>query len=82
MTEPLLPESPLPELRFRTYRGEGDIPAIAELLAVSFKANGDTLHVDPQDLLVETRHLANVDPSQDMVLGFIGERLVARSMLT
>ena len=82
MTDPLLPTSPHPELRFRAYRGESDIPAIAELLTSSFKANGDTLDVGPEELRVETRHLVNVDPTQDMVLGFVGDRLVARSMLT
>jgi ribosomal protein S18 acetylase RimI-like enzyme len=83
MTTPVLPADPgVPGLRFRTYRGEKDIPAIAELLSASFAANGDTLHVDAEDLRVEARHAANVDLAQDMVLGFIGDRLVARSMLT
>ena len=82
MAERLLPKSPLAELHFRSYQGEEDIPSIAKLLRATFRANGDTLVVDPGDLLVETHHLINVDPSQDMVLGFVGDRLVARSMLT
>lgn len=77
---PVLPA--LPELRFRTYAGEPDLPAIAELLTASYRANGDTIHVDLEALRVEARHLTNVDPREDMVLGFVGERLVARSMLT
>ncbi len=78
-----LPDAPaIAGLRFRTYQGEADIPAIAELLTASFAANGDSLHVDPGDLRVKTRHLTNVDPTQDMVLGFAGDRLVAHSMLT
>ncbi|MGD8685044.1 MAG: GNAT family N-acetyltransferase [Chloroflexota bacterium] len=83
MTPPLLPVVPaISQLRFRTYRDEADIPAIAGLLAASYSANGDTVHVDPEELRVETRHLTNVDPRQDMVLGLVGERLVARSLLT
>lgn len=81
MTEPLLPASPLPELSFRTYEGESDIPAIAGLLQASFAANGDTMAVDPEDLRIETRHATHVDLRRDMVLGFVGGRLVARSML-
>ena len=81
MAELLLPESPRPEVRFRTYEGEADIPAIAELLQASFHANGDTIHVDPEELRVESRHASHVDLTRDMVLGFVGDRLVARSML-
>lgn len=81
MTEPLLPDSPLPELRFRTYQGEEDIPAIADLLRASFRANGDTVGIDAEELLVELRHAVNVDPRQDMILGYVGDRLVARSYL-
>ena len=72
----------IPELRFRTYQGDADVPAIAELLTASFAANGDPMAVDPAELRVESRHWTNVDVSQDMVLGYFGEDLVARSMLT
>ena len=82
MTGLLLPEPPSPELTFRTYQGEADIPAIADLLTASFAANGDRMAVDPEELRVESRHWTNVDVSQDMILGFAGDRLVARSMLT
>ncbi len=83
MTEPLLPRvRAVPGLHFRPYRDEADIPAMAELMSVSFAADGDTTRVEPEQLRVETRHLTNVDPSQDLILGFIGDRLVARSQLT
>lgn len=83
MPEPLLPSLPsVPGLHFRTYAGEADIPAIADLLTASFAANGDPMPVDASELLVESRHWANVDPREDMVLGYVGERLVARSTLT
>ena len=55
---------------------------IADLLQASYEAHGDTIHVDPEVIRVETRHLVNVDPRQDMILGFVGDRLVARSLLT
>jgi len=76
---PLLPQHP--DVHFRTYQGESDVPAIAELLRASFAANGDKLGVDPAELLVEFRNLPNIDPAQDMVLGYVGERLVARSFI-
>jgi ribosomal protein S18 acetylase RimI-like enzyme len=80
---PLLPVGPAIEgLRYRTYRGEDDLPAIAELLSASFAANGDTIHVDLEELRLETRHPTNVDLHEDMILGFVGDVLVARSMLT
>lgn len=83
MRAPPLPRGPaIDGLRYRTYRGEEDLPAIVELLSASFAANGDTSHVDPDELRLEVRHPTNVDPREDMVLGFAGERLVARSMLT
>jgi len=79
---PILPELPgIPELRFRTYRGEEDIPAIADLLRASFAANGDTVGIDPEELRGEFRNLPHIDAAQDMVLGFVGDRLVARSFI-
>ena len=83
MDQPLLPRTlSIKGLHCRTYQGEADLPAIAELLRASFAANGDTIHVDLDELRVEARHLTNVDPREDMVLGFVGQRLVARSLLT
>jgi ribosomal protein S18 acetylase RimI-like enzyme len=79
---PLLPESAaIPGLRFRTYQGEADIPAIAELLRASWAASGDTTGVDPDELRVEFANLPDIDPTQDMVLGYIDGRLVARSSI-
>lgn len=68
-------------VRFRSYTGEADIPAITELLQASYAANGETLGVDSESLLHETRNLVRVDPTADMVLGFVGDRLVARSSI-
>jgi mycothiol synthase len=81
MRDLLLPRPHLPGLRFRTYAGEQDIPAIAELLQASYDANGETIGIDPDDLINETRNLSHIDPAEDMVLGFIEGRLVARSMI-
>ena len=73
MTDLLLPEPPIPGITFRTYRGDEDIPPIADLLTASFAANGDPMAVDPEELRVESRHWTNVDVSQDMILGFAGD---------
>ena len=82
LSMPLLPKSPaIPGLRFRTYQGEEDIPDIAELLRASWAASGDTTGVDPDELRVEFANLPGIDPTQDMVLGYIDGRLVARSSI-
>lgn len=81
-THPDLPDAAMvPGLRFRTYRGEGDIPAIAALLRASLAANGDTIGVSEDELRNEFRHTLNVDPGRDMILGFVGDHLVARSFI-
>ncbi|MFO7531378.1 MAG: GNAT family N-acetyltransferase [Candidatus Limnocylindrales bacterium] len=82
MSRPMLPETPsVPGLSFRTYQGEEDIPAIAELLRASYAASGDTTGVSEDELHNETRHSPHADPREDMILGFIGGRLVARSWI-
>jgi mycothiol synthase len=82
MTDLLLPHgASVPGLSFRAYRGEEDIPAIAELLQASFAANGDTLVVRQDELAVEFRNAPSSDPRVDMILGFVADRLVARSWL-
>ncbi len=61
--------------------GRASYPAIADLLRRSFAANGETEGVTAEELLVEMRHAAIVDPTKDMVLGYAGDRLVARSYI-
>ena len=65
----------------RPYRGEEDLPALAELMDASFVANGDTPGANVDELSVELRNLPHIDPTRDLMLGFLGDRLVARSMV-
>jgi mycothiol synthase len=82
VSRPLLPETPsVPGLSFRTFQGDGDIPAIAELLRASYAASGDTMGVSENELRNEARHSPHADPEEDMILGLIAGRLVARSWI-
>jgi hypothetical protein len=50
-----------PQVIFRTYAGEADMPAITELLRASYSASGETIGVDSESLLHETRNLVRID---------------------
>jgi ribosomal protein S18 acetylase RimI-like enzyme len=81
MSDAMLPTTPIAGLTFRNYQGEDDVPAIAALLRASFAANGEPTGIDEDELRVETRNFVNIDPREDMVLGFVEGRLVARSFM-
>ena len=51
----------------RPYRGEEDLPALAELMDASFVANGDTPGANVDELSVELRNLPHIDPTRDPV---------------
>lgn len=79
---PDLPAAPsISGLRFRTYRGEEDIPALAELMNASGQANGDGRHFDIESLRVRFANESATDPRKDAVLAFIDDRLVALSRI-
>jgi ribosomal protein S18 acetylase RimI-like enzyme len=74
----LLPETPaVPGLRFRTYASEDDVPAMAELDRLVNAANGSTERWSDDDWRNEMRNRPNIDPREDYVLGFVGDRLVS-----
>lgn len=86
MTEPgpapLLPDHPsIPGLSFRTYRGEADLPALVELLRAADEANGEEMVVSLDRLRVRYANMTRVDPARDVVLAFVGDRLVAHSLI-
>lgn len=85
MSATLLPQQPLvptiPGLWFRTYRDESDLPAIVALLRAADEANGETMVASIDRVRNHYRHLTRVDPREDVLLGFVGDRLVANSSI-
>lgn len=79
---PLLPTAPaIPDLRFRTYAGESDLPALVELLRASDEANGEEMVVSLDRLRVRYANMTRIDPARDVVLAFVGPQLVAHSLI-
>jgi mycothiol synthase len=77
---PFLPEVPsIAGLRFRRYRGEADLPAMVELIRLADEANGDEMVVSLERLRNRYANMSHVDPREDVVLAFVGSRLVAVS---
>jgi mycothiol synthase len=79
---PALPAAPpIPGFHFRTYEGEEDLPALVELVRAADAANGETMVASLDRLRVHYRNMTRVDPREDVVLGFVGDRLVAQSQI-
>jgi len=76
-----VPPARLPGLTFRTFRGETDLPALVELIRAADEANGEEMVVSLDRLRVRYANMTRIDPSRDVVLGFVGERLVAHSLI-
>ncbi len=76
---PKLPD--IPGFHIRPYRGEEDLPALVALMNASFVANGDTSGASVGEMRVELRNSPHIDPTRDLMLGFVGDLLVARSMV-
>jgi mycothiol synthase len=79
---PLLPLPPdIAGLWFRTYRDETDLPAIVEVLRAADEANGETMVVSIDRVRNHYRNMSRIDPREDVLLGFVGDRLVANSFI-
>ncbi len=72
---------PIPGLSFRTYRGESDLPALVDLLRAADEANGEEMVVSLDRLRVRYANMTRIDPARDVVLGFVGGKLVAHSLI-
>jgi GNAT superfamily N-acetyltransferase len=85
VTSTRLPAMPttvsIPGLHFRAYVGEADIPAMVEL----YRAVAQDLGVPELPTVEQQRNeMANpthIDPTQDHIQAFVGERLVATTSL-
>lgn len=79
---PLLPRGPaMPGLRYRTFQGEEDLPAIVELLRAADEANGEEMVASIERIRNLYRNMATVDPRQDVLLAFVGDLLVGNSWI-
>ncbi len=79
---PVLPRlSSLPEVSFRTYQGERDLPALVELLRAADEANGEEMVASLDRLRVRYGNMTRTDPTDDVVLGFAHGRLIAHSLI-
>lgn len=66
-------------LRFRAYRGEADLPAMVNVRNRAALANGESEVWEVASLGNELANPSHLDPREELVLGFVGERLVAIS---
>lgn len=71
----------VPGLQFRPYRGEADLPALVELLRATDEANGEESVVSLDRLRVRYANMTRVKPTEDVILAFVDERLVAHSLI-
>ena len=79
---PALPiVSDLPGLQFRTYRGEADLPALAEMLRLADAANGEEMVASVDRLRNAYTNMTRIDPREDIILGYMGDQLVAHSVI-
>lgn len=77
----ILGAPPIPGLRFRTYAGEDDIPAMVELYGAVNRADGNTEVWTAEQERVELRNIPHIDPQRDFILAFVDEHLVATSSI-
>jgi mycothiol synthase len=82
MSELHIPGAPdIDGLRFRTYAGPGDISAMVAVMNRALDANGSGEFWTEARLRVRVTSPSSTDPLEDIVLAFVGEWLVAMSML-
>jgi mycothiol synthase len=65
----------IPDLRFRYYGGEDDIPAMAEVANAFNEANGEKERWSVDMMRAEFRSPTHLPPEEGMLLGFVGDRL-------
>ena len=83
MTVVLVPDAPdIPDLHFRTYAGEADVPAMTRVMNAATEANGNPEYQPEELVLNELKHSTSTDPYEDLVLGFVGDELVSVSFAT
>lgn len=77
-----IPGAPdIPGLRFRFYRDEDDIPAMADVANAFNEANGETERWSVEMMRSEFRSPTHIPPAEAMVLGFVEDRLAVYSAI-
>jgi len=71
----------IPHLRVRTYAGPDDLTALVALYRAVELHNGIDYVTTLDELRLAHAHWRDVDPGQDELLAFVGERLVGMSHL-
>ncbi len=72
-----LPAPPIPGLRFRHYRGEADLPAMMAVYSAANEADGLEEVTTLEQFTLNYRTLVNCDPSRDITLAELDNRVVA-----
>ncbi len=60
------------QLRFRTYAGDEDAPALAEVAQAANAANGDTEFISAASIAIDMANRTHIDPGEDVVLALRG----------
>lgn len=71
----------IPGLRFRAYRDERDVAPVVEVYNAANLANGLTEVCTVAAMRNELGHLSHIDPREDFLLAFVGDRLTAVSRI-
>ena len=80
MTEIHVPGAPdIDGLHFRTFAGESDIPDMTLVMNAATEANGSPEFRSESMVRNGLAHSSSTDPREDVVLGFVGDELVAVS---
>ena len=75
-----LPTAPaIPGLSFRFYRDEDDVPAMVEVINAFNEATGEVERWDVETLGNDLRHPTHIPPEEGILLGFVGETMIAYS---
>lgn len=69
----------IPDLRFRTFAGDDDVPAMVDVASAAMRANGVGWAWTRESLSHELANPTHADPTRDVLLAFVGECLVAWS---
>lgn len=81
-TSPALPIAPdIPDFWFRPYRGEADLPDLVAMLRLADAANGEEMVASVDRLRNAYTNMTRIDPREDVILGFVGDQLVAHSVI-
>ena len=63
-------------LHFRTYAGEADIPEMTRVMNAATEANGNPEYQPEELVRNELKHASSTDPREDVVLAFVGHRVI------